>query len=250
MRISLLFLLLQSSLVYSAILPTPLPDDYRITEVKYNPNNVIKVRTAIGVNTLIQLEDGETILTPSAGMGMGDIEAWGIDFKMNNLFLKPIADNPDSNLNIVTSKHRTYSFLLELSDYPHFIVRMSYDKPKSSKDFDNRIPCSDGSMNFSYVKWGDQSLSPEYMWDDGRFTCLKFSNKNELPVAYQIASDGTESLINYHVQKDTMILQGISKEFRLRLGKQVLGLKSDDVLSSGYNDKASSVDARREIKSE
>ncbi len=85
------------------------------------------------------------------------------------------------------------------------------------------------------------------MWDDGRFTCLKFTKNAELPVAYQVAADSTESLINYHIEKDTMILQGISKEFRLRLGKQVLGLRSDDAISSGYNDKATSVNGTREL---
>lgn len=232
----------------AAINPSPQSYDSRITLTKYNPENVIKVQTKIGISTLIQFEQGEHISAPDAGMGIGDAQAWGIDVRGNNIFLKPIAKKPDTNLIITTSKGRTYSFQLETSQYPHYIVKLAYDKPKTSNDKKPDIPCFDGVTNFRYGKWGDNALAPSYMWDDGRFTCLKFSKNAELPVAYQVAADGSESLINYHIEKDTMILQGISKEFRLRLGKQVLGLRSDDALSSGYNSKATSLDAKRGLK--
>ena len=235
---------------FAAITPKAQPFDSRITLTKYNPENVIRVRTQIGISTLIQFEKGEHISAPDAGMGIGDAEAWGIDVRGNNIFLKPIAEKPDTNLIVTTSKGRTYSFQLITSKWPHYVVKLAYDKPTTSKEQKFDIPCFDGDANFRYGKWGDGAIAPSYMWDDGRFTCLKFTKNAELPVAYQVASDGSESLINYHIEKDTMILQGISKEFRLRLGKQVLGLRSDDAISSGYNKKASSVNATRELNYE
>ena len=236
--------------VQAAITPKAKPFDTRITSTKYNPDDVIRVRTKVGISTLIQFEQGEHISAPDAGMGIGDAQAWGIDVKGNNIFLKPIAKEPDTNLIITTSKGRTYSFQLVTSKYPHYIVKLAYDKPKTGKDKKFDIPCFDGSANFRYGKWGDDALAPQYMWDDGRFTCLKFTDNAELPVAYQVAADGSESLINYHIEKDTMVLQGISKEFRLRLGKQVLGLRSDKAISSGYNDKATSINGTRELSYE
>lgn len=243
-------LLIATFPLQAAITPKAQSFDPRITLTKYNPEDVIRVRTHVGITTLIQFEEGENILAPNAGMGIGDADAWGIDVRGNNILLKPMAKKPDTNLTVVTNKGRTYSFQLATSKWPHYIVKLAYDKPKIAEDKKLNVPCHDGTANFRYGKWGDNAIAPAYMWDDGRFTCLKFKNNSELPVAYQIASDGSESLINYHVEQDTMILHGISNEFRLRLGKQVLGLRSDHTLSSGFNSKATSVNATRELKHE
>ena len=234
----------------AAVTPKAQPFDSRVTLTKYNPEDVVRVRTKTGISTLIQLEKGEHISALDAGIGIGDAEAWGLDVKGNNIFLKPIAPNPDTNLLITTNKGRTYSFQLVSSQYPHYIVKLAYDKPKTSKDNKRAIPCSDGNMDFRYGKMGDDALAPQYMWDDGRFTCMKFTNNAELPVVYQVSRDGTESLVNYHIDKDTVIVHSVSNEFRLRLDKQVLGLYSDHAMSNGYNDKATSVNAKRELKHE
>jgi len=231
----------------AALIPTKETTDSRVTVIPYSPDNVIRIRTAKGVNTLIQFEKGESFSGANSGLGIGDIEAWGISAKGNNVFLKPKAESPNTNLNVVSSKGRTYSFDLVTSKYPYYIVKMQYEKPKTSKDFAPAMPCNDGELNFRYGKWGDNELAPTYMWDDGRFTCLKFDKHGELPVIYQVATNGTESLVNYSLKKDTMVVHSVSKEFRLRLGKQVLGLRSENTLSSGYNDKATSIDAKREL---
>jgi type IV secretion system protein VirB9 len=243
----LIFLLLVSLPLGATVIPESQNFDNRVTQVKYNPKDVIKVRIKTGISTLIQLEQGETIQSQVGGIGVGDLAAWGVNVKGNNIFIKPIAKKPDTNLLVTTNKGRTYAFELTSSKWPHFIVKLAYEKPKTAADKRLDIPCYDGKVNFAYAKWGDAPLSPAYMWDDGRFTCLKFTNNAELPVAYQVASDGTESIINYHIEEDTMILHGIASEFRLRLGKQVLGLRSDDALSSGFNKKGTTIEAYREL---
>jgi len=231
----------------ATVIPESQTFDNRVTRVNYNPSDVIKVRIKAGTSTLIQLQQGETIQSQDGGIGVGDLAAWGVDVKANNIFIKPIAKEPDTNLLITTNKGRTYAFELASSKWPHFIVKLAYEKPKTAADKRLDIPCYDGKVNFAYAKWGDVILSPAYMWDDGRFTCLKFTNNAELPVAYQVASDGSESIINYHIEEDTMILHGIAGEFRLRLGEQVLGLRSDEALSSGFNKKGTTIEARREL---
>lgn len=231
----------------AALIPEKENSDNRVRVIKYSPDNVIRIRTAKGFNTLIQFEKGETFSTGESGMGIGDIEAWGVNVKGHNIFLKPSAEQPDTNLNIVSNKGRVYSFDLVTSKYPFYVVKMQYEKVKTAKDFTPTIPCYDGEVNFRYGKWGDNELAPSHMWDDGRFTCLKFTTNAEIPVVYQVGTDGTESLVNYSFKKDTMIIHSVSKEFRLRLGKQVLGLRSENTLPSGYNNKASSVNATREL---
>ncbi len=233
--------------VEAALMPKKENADTRITVIKYAPDNVIRVRVAIGISTLIQFEKGEHFTLASAGVGIGDSAAWSVDLKGNNLFLKPRAKKPDTNITMVSNKGRTYFFDLITSKYPHYVVKMQYKKVKTAKDYTHEIPCFDGNVNFGYGKWGDNNLSPAFMWDDGRFTCLKFTRNGELPVIYQVGYDGIESLVNYTMRRDTMVVHSVSKEFRLRLGKQVLGLRSEDTLSSGYNEKASSVKAKREL---
>jgi type IV secretion system protein VirB9 len=241
-------LIMVSSLAVNAeVLPKAKPYDSRITAAQYNPENVIRVRAKIGYVTLIQLDKGEKSLPE---VGIGDSEAWGIGSVGNNIFLKPTRHNPNTNLILTTNKGRTYSFKLVLSKYPHYIVKMEYDKPKTSSNSGYDIPCSDGTVNFNYGKWGHDAISPKYMWDDGRFTCLKFKDNLELPVVYQVSPDGTESLVNYHLNKDTIVIHSVVKEYRLRVGNQVLGLKSDETISSGYNFKATSLKAGRELNHE
>lgn len=236
---------------YSAILPKPKSFDHRMTEVDYNPYNVINIRAGIGTVTVIQLEKGEEVIKREKGLMLGDAKAWGFDLVENNVFFKPIAQNPDSNLILTTNKGRTYTFYLMMDDYPHYMVKLNYPKAIKKKGADlSPIPCTGGPVNFHYEKWGDMEISPSRMWDDGRFTCLRFTNVVELPVIYQVLTDGSESMIQYHMKKDTMVVHGTSKEFRLRVGEQVLGLSTDKLDVSPFNEKKSTIDAKRVVNDE
>lgn len=239
--------LLMSLPIHAAIVPNSQNFDNRITEIKYNPSDVTLIYTALGVSTLIQLQPGENINSKSGGIGIGDKKAWGVSSKENNIFIKPVAMQADTNLLITTNLGRTYAFELIDSKTPHYIVKITYPKPKTAEDNKPDIPCYDGDVNFAYGKWGDLELSPSYMWDDGRFTCLKFTDNAELPIPYQVTADGEESLINYNIESDTIILHGIASEFRLRLGKQVLGLQSEKAVFAGHNKKGSTIKLKREL---
>lgn len=237
-----------SSNVYAITKPYPQKSDTRIVSAKYDPSNVILVKTKVGVATLIQLDKNETLSGDHSGLGMGDATAWGFNVRGHNIFFKPQAKRPDTNLTIVSDLGRTYSFELITSPSPYYIVKMEYEKPKK-RNTSPKLPCSDGTINWKYIKWGDDELSPQYTWDDGRFTCMKFAKNAELPVVYQITSDGKESLVNYHIERDTVVIQSVVNEYRLRLGDSVLGIYSNTEFA-GYNDKGSSIKAKRVIKDE
>ena len=243
--LSCAFLLAASLAANAEVLPKPRPFDSRITTAQYNPENVVRVRAQIGYVTLIQLEEGEK---SNAQVGIGDSEAWGISSIDNNIFLKPTKFNPSTNLIITTNKGRTYSFKLVISKHPHYIVKMEHEKPKTGEDVATNAPCTQGPMNFNWNKWGHDAIAPSYMWDDGRFTCLKFDKNLEIPVVYQISPEGEQSLVNYSFKNDTMIIHSVSNEYRLRLGSQVVGLKSNSVIPSGYNKKATTLNATRGLK--
>lgn len=235
----------------SAATPNSQGYDPRVQEVHYNPKTVINVSTSIGKATLIQLQNGETIMSKElSGMGMGDATAWGLSVRGNNIFLKPKAENPDTNLLIVTDKNRTYSFdLLSAKNEKRmsYVVKLIYPEPKKSTRDEKTIPCSDGQRNFKYLKWGDDTLSPQYVWDDGRFTCFKFKDNVELPVLYQKSATGQETLINTHMVKDTLVAHGVANEFRLRLGESVLGIKPFVLTPQGFNYKGTTLKDEKRV---
>ncbi|EGU6978437.1 conjugal transfer protein TraH [Vibrio parahaemolyticus] len=233
---------------HALTLPKHQGKDRRIVYAEYDPSDVIAIRTKVGVATLIQLDKNETIVGEHSGLGMGDAAAWGFNVRGNNVFFKPQAKQPNTNLTIVSDLGRTYSFELFTNKQPFYIVQMRYPTPKKANTAPLKAPCTDGKYNFRYVKWGDEELAPAHAWDDGRFTCMKFSKNAELPVIYQINADGKESLVNYHIEQDTIVIHSVSNEYRLRLGERVLGVLSHFVEFAGHNQKASSIKATRVIK--
>lgn len=242
---------LSCALAFSAnalTLPSTQGKDTRITYATYDPSDVIAVRTKVGVATLIQLDKNETVVGEHSGLAMGDAAAWGFNVRGNNIFFKPQAKQPNTNLTIVSDLGRTYSFELFTSKHPFYVLKMKYPKPKAVDTTPNKAPCTNGKYNFRYGKWGAEELAPQYAWDDGRFTCMKFAKNAELPVIYQINADGKESLVNYHIEKDTIVIQSVANEYRLRLGQRVVGIRSDFVEFAGHNRKGSTIKATRVIK--
>lgn len=245
-----------ASTANSATIPLSQGMDNRIQTTKYTPKDVVTVMTKVGRVTLIQLEDGETILNEAdSGLGMGDPQAWGLALRGNNIFLKPQAENPNTNLIVVSDKGRTYTFDLITVDEKlksAYQIKFTYPMPKYKTSLstikNKKVPCSDGNLNFSYYKWGDSELSPKYVWDDGRFTCFKFEDNVELPTIYNKSVQGEEGLVNYSMNQDVLVVHSVSNEFRLRLGDSVMGIKTNELKPQGFNKKATSVNGQRVVK--
>lgn len=238
--LSLLFLALPSM---AAVTPKGAKKDNRIQYVTYDADNVIRIRTRLGISTLIQLSAGETLESPTAGLGIGDEKAWKIGVKGHNIFLKPSAVSPETNITLVTNK-RTYAISLETvneNQNPAYIVRFIYPeieamKQKQKEKFPNEAPCSLGPKNENYVMWGDLSLAPYAAWNDGKFTCFRYPTDKDLPAFFRKMPDGKEAIVNYHIQDDVVVIHEINKEYRLRLGDFVLGIENTNEVTEGvYN---------------
>lgn len=210
--------------------------DSRVQVFDYSPNEVYVINTKAGYASLIQLEDGEFI-HDEGGLGMGLADSWNVAVKGNNLFFKPISSMPDTNLLLVTNK-RTYAFVLTTSDNPtnlSYIARFNYpvvakvsETPvlpeyvvKSHTLADGREIYIDADFNKNYLYRGADSIKPTNVWDDGRFTYLRYNNASDLPVAYRVLPDNSEMLVNTHIENDTLVLQEIGSVYRLRLGNEV-----------------------------
>lgn len=238
---------------YAAVTPSGTNYDQRIKTVHYNPDDVYRVKVRLGTATLIKLEEGETLETPESGLGIGDANGWTIAVRGNNIFMKPKKRSPDTNINLVTNK-RTYSFALESVEKDAnaaYILRFNYPEPEPSvweqQKGDERLPCTDrptpvgDHINYDYWGWGDSEISPSAIWDDGRFTCMRYTRNNETPAIYRVGPDGEEIMVNSHVEGNTIVVHTTSDEFRLRLGNAVMGIKTSDVVNAPYNNKRTSV---------
>lgn len=218
--------------------PQVLGNDARVQLFNYDPYTVYDVKTKIGYSSLIQLDDGEEV-DENSGLGMGDAKSWSLAVKGKNIFFKPIAENADTNIVLVTNK-RTYAFQLSIAqegEAPTYIARFSYpEEKKSSKpiqqimpnflqvvghDIDNSDMLINADINTGYLYRGAKELKPTNAWDDGRFTYLKFAHAGDMPTVYRVLPDNTETLVNSHIEGDTLVLQEIGYRYHLRLGKAV-----------------------------
>ncbi|WP_193067754.1 TrbG/VirB9 family P-type conjugative transfer protein [Halomonas sp. 3D7M] len=250
LMLSLLALPLISS---AATSPYGTEFDSRVQDVMYNPDDVVSIHVAPGSSTLIQLEEGETLEAPQAGLGIGDAQAWSIGVRGNNIFMKPRANSPDTNITLVTNR-RTYALALESSPTPSktaYIVRFIYPEPPQAFEpsSDKPLACTNtnGTVNVNYSAWGDESLLPHAAWDDGRFTCFRYPFSKDLPSIYRVTPTGEEVLTNMHTEDDVIVIHGVAEEYRFRLGDEVLGVKTESLKRATFNYDNSTIGGERRV---
>lgn len=231
------------------LLPSLVYADPRIRTVNYSPDRVYTIYAKVGRAAVVQLQDGEYLDTRSSGLGMGDALAWNVAVRGNNIVFKPTEEKPTTNM-IIMSNKRTYVFDLKLAtgkQLPTYVMRFHYpDDVRRAKEAqaakrsnaiaalsavgDKTPPLSD---NQNYWGRGSKELAPTAIWDNGRFTYFQFNNGRALPTIYRINSDGSESLTDFHVQDDTVVVHETAAQFVLRSGKSVLGIENRNYDATG-----------------
>lgn len=234
----------------AAVYPERTVFDNRIRYVEYNPDDVVVVKTKLGLTTVIQLEPGEHLNSPESALAIGDKEAWTVAVRENNIIIKPIDAFPETNINIITNK-RAYAFDLvetKLANDVSFYVRFNYPK-KETKITEPLPPCSSSKRNYLYFMYGDYDLAPTQVWDDGKFTCFQYPNNKPMPAIYKYieGSELKEALVNFNVVDDIMVVQTTSNEFRLRFADKVLGIKTDNLKGILYNSDRTANGQKRSI---
>jgi type IV secretion system protein VirB9 len=203
--------------------------DRRVTSVVYQENNVVQVLATYGISTMIVLGDDERFQTIS----LGDTDSWQVvpSEKGNILFVKPIARNVTTNMNIVTDKRIYY---LELRDGAPkagrevFAIRFIYPQKKvdaalrreaeQRAAWPNISTIDKANVNIAYSFSGDARLKPLMVFDDGAKTFFKFDRR--APAIFAVNSDFTETLENFRKEGDYIVVDGTSKQFTLRDGDQ------------------------------
>lgn len=236
-----------------AVAVAPALADPRIRYITFNNNAVVTVPAGLGVSTMIQLGSSEVIETISAG----DTASWSIVPKKGSgiLFVKPLRENAETNVNIVTNQ-RIYALLLKGSAAADlraaFQVRFKYPdedvnarllaaaqesvKDPLLKDLDP------SRLNYDYVFRGDTSLKPRVAFDDGTHMYLEFPD--EIPAIFVVEGKRRESLVNLRTQGKYVVVDKIAGQFTLRAGDKWLCLynrqadrQSFDLIEDAYGPK-------------
>lgn len=222
--------------------PERSPLDHRIRYVDYNPHDVVQMESVIGISTHIVTSPDEEYITHA----FGDSASYEFGTKQNHYFIKPIAEQADTNLSIVTTK-RTYAMRLRFRDdrlnatykltfrYPEeeqrkkeaaeALKRAELEAEAKRKKAAEDMKYTAYDYNLEYTMSGDLSIAPINAWDDGRFTYFKFAQHVDLPLIYAINQDGQESIVNRHMLNDQVIvMHQVREKWVLRLGDNALAV--------------------------
>lgn len=221
----------QAGLLCAEALPLGGLLDTRIRLAPYSPDQVYRLYGYVGYEIDLTFAPGEKFV----GLGAGDIEGISFVAEGNHLFLKPKAPVVDTNLTIVTSRREYEIEYTASSRRPSpdgedvmYAVRFTYP-PESSKTVRNaeaalvgrdlKTASTTRPRNEDYWYCGSPAIKPVAAWDDGVLTHLTFGGKAELPAIFVRNEDGSESLLNFSMQKGDVVIQRVVRRFILRRGR-------------------------------
>jgi type IV secretion system protein VirB9 len=230
--------------------------DPHIQCARFDEDQVYRVATMPGRAVLVQLEPGEAVM--DKGAGIGDAKAWAMSTNDNWVLLKPRASQPDTNLMLVTNRRRYTLSLVSVShgqpatwvlkfDYPDTQARNSAAAARRQAAVaialggGQSVTGGLSASNTAYFMRGNRELAPTAAWDDGRFTYFRYMTSRDLPKVFTILPDGSEATANFHMEGDTIVIHETAKQFVIRYGAAVLGIRNDGYSPDGrYNTTGSS----------
>ncbi len=236
--------------------PKPGSLDRRMRTIDYDPQQVVRVIGVYRTATQILFGEDETILH----VAVGDATAWEVAAEKNILFIKPKAAHGLTNLIVTTSRAAgaTRDYTFELATLPYdeaqtvYVLRFRYpldQKAQATVTFSAEEQALrdkltalqlergvvEGVRNLAYSVQGSVALQPSEVSDNGRFTILRFPAGQVIPTIYQVTPDGTESLAPFDVRGEFMVIHGVSRQLRLRRGRDVLCIYNEEPPSAGVD---------------
>jgi type IV secretion system protein VirB9 len=200
--------------------------DSRLRSVVYSVDEVYRLRGYAGYQIDLEFESGENFV----GLGAGDVEALAFVAQGNHLFIKPRALNVRTNLTVLTTR-RSYHFeYLANGAHPEpghldviYVLRFVYPavpaaNPAATRSPESALAQATPVRNSDYWYCGRASLQPIAAWDDGVHTHLQFGSHSELPALFVRNDDGSESLLNFNVERGEVVIHRVARQFVVRRG--------------------------------
>ena len=226
---SAIFALFCASVATAETVPLRGIADSRIRTAVYDGNEVYRIHGYVGYEIDLQFEAGESFV----GIGTGDIEGLSFVSQDNHLFIKPKARNVSTNLTVVTTR-RPYQFAYTASaPGPRdaegdmiFAVRFSYPPSHGDVVADGisrmlQQSAAERARNFDYGYCGSPAVKPVAASDDGVHTRLRFAAKAEQPGIFVLNDDGSESLLNFSMDEDDVVIHRVVRQLIVRRGRLV-----------------------------
>lgn len=236
--------------------------DPRLRDVVFDPLAVVTVPVKRGMVTLVVFDQDEVITEVAVGQG-GDCSkaeaVWCVTAQPGGrtLFVKAKsgADAPN-NLAVVTDRrtHALRFVVLPDRDRQQPVYRLSVRAPSPPKPVSEltpqdlaalaalppipspptpqqlvteRLQAKPTVMNTQYSLAegaGSQDIVPTLVYDDGRFTYLRFPGSREVPAVFHVHGDGSETLVNARMEDDLLVVDRVSRHLLLRAGSAVIGI--------------------------
>lgn len=223
-----LIILSTVTLSHAESVPRGTSRDHRVKVVAYNPNDIVLLKGRYGYQTEITFADNEVIQS----VALGDSIAWQAVPVNNHLFLKPVTESK-TNMTVLTNLN-SYNFQLDSLDpnvQPTYMLQFTYKEGGYNETGKaNAVGTFDPEkINWKYSFTGMRSLAPLVAFDNGQFTYFKFRNDgmSHLPSVFIVDKNRDETLVNYHMQGDYMVIHSIAKLFTLRDGANVTSIYND-----------------------
>jgi type IV secretion system protein VirB9 len=202
----------------------------------YTDGALYQLYTSPGRVTVITLQQGEELVTVSAGDTVrwivGDTASGSGASLRVNILVKPTRVGLKTNL-VITTNRRTY--LLEMSSTPQaWMASASWDYPKDrmlalqkqAQQAQAAAPVDSGlsleQIKFRYAISGDSPpWKPLRAFDDGERVYIQFPAgiaQGELPPLFVIGQQGDGQLVNYRFRSPYYVLDRLFGAAELRLG--------------------------------
>ncbi|MFG6417189.1 TrbG/VirB9 family P-type conjugative transfer protein [Roseateles sp. DC23W] len=234
----------------------------RLREVIYDAKTVVTIPVKRGVVALISLDADEAITEVAAGLG-GDCAKpdapWCVMAQPGgrHLFVKAKSTASAANNLAVVTDRRTHAFRLVVladDDPKPPVYRLEVKAPvrpalraqattpsalaqlpplpilplvPPQELVAQRLQAKPQVVNtlYSMAEGRDsEEIVPTLVFDDGRFTYLRFPGNREVPAVFHVRSDGSETLVNARMEDDLLVVDRVSRRLMLRAGTSVVGL--------------------------
>ena len=214
--------------------------------LNYVPNDIHIYVGYYNCITEVDLEYGEIVNS----IAMGKPSAWQIKPQGSHIYIKPLADDADT-MAIMTTNKRRYFLQFHAEDakdmddknVPYnctfclsilwFISDMSDDGSGIKQFGDDDVPnykSDPQKYNFRYEISGPSYIAPIKAFDDGRFTYLQFPAINgTIPAIFAVDTYGDESLVNFRIRGDFVVIEQVNAVFTLRYGRDAVCLFNDKI---------------------
>ncbi|ECW2964620.1 conjugal transfer protein [Salmonella enterica subsp. enterica] len=165
-----------------------------------------------------------------------DLERW-----RTNLFVRTTKRNYSMELNARTFRQPDKIAFVVNYQYPQERRKEQaeiekkrieeYNKRQEEKTINTALENAKSPRNWQYwkrVAEGSQDISPDYAYDDGRYTWFGFSPLKKIPSIFVMSGD-QETLTNPVVKKSssfTVVGVPVDQRFVLRIGNQVVGVEN------------------------